>query len=277
MTTQHGLPINEVNSIVGDGLGYFWIGHDHGIYRVLRAELLAVVEGRGTQVHCISYDDGDGLLSVENNDQISQPPSARDLHDGLGANLTELTLLSNVGETQAFPQEEMARRLGRLSESTHQALHSLRDLIWTTNPKADSLEALVSRLCNHAESRLRAAGLRCRVEVPDVLPAIQVPPEVRRELVMAGNEVVHNVIRHAGATMVWLRMPLQTDTLVVEIEDDGRGYDPSVAGQRASDGSRGLGLESVAGRMSSLGGVCQIQSTPGEGTCVVLRLPLPRG
>ncbi|HOY57916.1 MAG TPA: two-component regulator propeller domain-containing protein [Verrucomicrobiota bacterium] len=201
---------------------------------------------------------------------------AKDLHDGLGASLTEITLLSGVGEAKPLSPEAIADRFDRLSRRTHDALHSLRDLIWTTNPKADSLELLMSRICASAESALGAAGLRVRLDFPADLPQVILGPEARKALLLATNEAVNNAIRHAQATQVRLRLRIEGARLVIEIEDDGRGFDAAEAARRGDSADYGLGLSSMRERITSLRGQFDLQSQPGRGTKVIFRVPLPR-
>lgn len=200
---------------------------------------------------------------------------AKDLHDGLGANLTEITLLSGVDDPQALPAEALAERFRRLTHSTHDALHSLRNVIWLTNPQADSLEMLVSRLCESAERTLRATNVRCRLDLPPALPALTVGPELRRDALFAVNEVINNIVRHARATEVRLTVAISGGALVLVIRDDGCGFDLNAVRARAKDADRGLGLRSLHERLSAHGGICEIRSQVGQGTEVILRVPLP--
>jgi signal transduction histidine kinase len=200
---------------------------------------------------------------------------AKDLHDGLGASLTEITLLSGVGDAQTLPPAVMAQRFNRLARTTHEALHSLRDIIWSTTPKADSLEALVSRICEFTERATEAAGLRCRFDFPPELPAVAVGPELRKDLLFAIHEVVHNAVRHARAAEIQVRLRIEGRRCVIEIEDDGQGFDPGEVERRRPEPDRGLGLASVRERLAAQGGVCEIRSQPGCGTKVTLRAPLP--
>jgi signal transduction histidine kinase len=200
---------------------------------------------------------------------------AKDLHDGLGGSLTELSLLSGVGESQALPPEVMARRLQHLARTTHDALHSLRDIIWSTTPKADSLEALVSRILQVAERTTEAAGLRCRFDFPPELPAVALDPELRKDLLFAVSEAVHNAVRHAHASSVHLRIRIEDRWLEIEIEDDGQGFDVAEVERRSAAPDRGLGLASVRERVTAHGGLCNLWSRPGRGTRITLRVPLP--
>ncbi len=199
---------------------------------------------------------------------------AKDLHDTLGSDLTELTLLSNLGERVPSSPDQMAHRFKQLSRRTHEALHSLRDLIWTTHPRADSLEELAARLCEHSERLLQSAGINCRLDLPVNLPEVMLDPDVRRNLLLATHEAVHNAVRHARPTKVWLRLRAEGDRVEVTVEDNGCGFDPAgVAQQKATD--HGIGLASMRERVAVLGGRCLLTSRPGQGTRVTFRVPLP--
>lgn len=199
---------------------------------------------------------------------------ARDLHDSLGSDLTELTLLSNVGESEPPPPDEIARRFNQLSRRTHEALHSLRDLIWMTHPRADTVEELASRLCEHAGRMTRTAGIKLRLEVPPSLPQAVIGPEVRRNLLLATNEAVHNAVWHGRPACLRLRVRVAGKNIFeVVVEDDGCGFDPATVPQ---DGraDRGLGLASMRDRLAAARGACLISSRVGSGTCITLRIPL---
>jgi len=201
---------------------------------------------------------------------------AKDLHDGLGANLTEITLLSGLGDTAQLPAEALAARFDRLTRSTYDALHSLRNVIWVTNPKADSLGMLASRLCESAERTLNAAKVRCRLNFPAELPAKAVRPELRRDVLFAVNEVINNIVRHARATEVRLTLAITEAGLELAIRDDGCGFDQDAVRARVEAADHGLGLRSLHERLSAHGGRCEIRSQVGQGTEVTFRVPLPK-
>ncbi|MCB9913182.1 MAG: ATP-binding protein [Planctomycetes bacterium] len=198
---------------------------------------------------------------------------ARDLHDSLGSDLTALTMLSNVGEQEVPTAEELAGRFNQLSRRTHEALHSLRDLIWMTHPRADSLEEVASRLCEHAGRMTRAAGVKLRLEVATEMPVVVVGPEVRRNLLLATSEAVHNAVRHGRPGCLRLRVGVEGRVFEVEVEDDGCGFDPGGVGLSGRV-DRGMELEGMRERMTAARGECRISSRPGEGTTVRLRIPL---
>ena len=190
---------------------------------------------------------------------------SKDLHDGLGASLTRINFLAErVLETAAGEPGENARQL---SNSTHEMAGSLRDLIWASNPADAGAEGLITRICQQAEGLLGAAGVRCRFDLPDELPSERLTDGQRHHLLLAAKEALNNATRHAHASEVRLHVRSEASFLELIIEDNGDAFDSSLA-------HSGNGLGNMKSRLASIGGECRIDSTPGTGTRVSLRLPL---
>jgi signal transduction histidine kinase len=202
---------------------------------------------------------------------------ARDLHDGLGANLTRLSLLVDQAEQQAAEPQALSERLAKLGASARETLRSLRDAIWTAQPDQDTLDSLVTRICQHAEDLFAPAGVACRFD-RDNLPRDRVlPATVRHHVFYAAREAMNNVARHAGATAVWIRAEVGNRQFTLRIEDNGcglgTGTDPMPEARLQTAGS-GRGLPNLRTRIEALGGRFAIESPEGGGTCVVFEIPL---
>ena len=114
------------------------------------------------------------------------------------------------------------------------------------------------------------AGLRYRLDIPEQLPGIVVPPDFRHNVFLAFKEAVTNIVRHAAASAVWVRLRLESATFVLEIEDNGKGLanlDEKAA--RARNGLRGMRK-----RMETLGGSFDVLPAPNGGTIVRFTAPL---
>lgn len=139
------------------------------------------------------------------------------------------------------------------------------------NPANDSLSSTVNYLCSRAQESLSSANLRCRLEVAEDLPTTVLDSELRHHLLMAVNEAVNNVMKHASATEVRLSIRQEQGSLLVTITDNGCGFDPNAT----TVGRNGLG--NMRKRMEGHGGSCVINSLLGQTTRVILTLPLPSG
>jgi signal transduction histidine kinase len=110
----------------------------------------------------------------------------------------------------------------------------------------------------------------CGLDIAHDLPEHPLDPKFRQELFFAFKEALTNVVRHAGATQVWLRISVRDDSLIVEVSDNGHGFDPN--NHQAGDD----GIANMKDRLKTLGGQCEITSSAKEGTTVCFRAPLPK-
>ena len=191
---------------------------------------------------------------------------AKDIHDDLGANLTQIALLGELAQRDEGRQDKVAQRLGTISTTARQAIKALDEIVWAVNPRNDTLSQLVEYTGQFALDYLRLAEIRCRLDFPDILPARELSTEVRHNLFLAVKEALTNVVRHAAATEVWFRVRVTDAALELAVEDNGRGFSP-VPGRRT-----GNGVPNLCQRLSDIGGEARIESRPGTGTQVVLRL-----
>jgi signal transduction histidine kinase len=195
---------------------------------------------------------------------------ARDLHDQLGANLTQVSLLGEMAETDKNAPAEVESHARQISQTARETTRSLDEIVWAVNPSNDTLEGLVNYACKYAQEYLALAGLRYRAEVPAQLPAIAIPPEVRHNVFLAFKEAVNNVVKHAQASEVWIRLRWEPDRFTLSIEDDGRG----MGGLDAKAARARNGLGNMRKRMEDLHGEFSIGPGAGNGTQVRLTAPI---
>jgi ligand-binding sensor domain-containing protein/signal transduction histidine kinase len=182
---------------------------------------------------------------------------ARDLHDQLGANLTQVALLGELAEADRHSPAQVVSHAQQISQTARDTTHSLDEIVWAVNPSNDTLDGLITYACKYAQEYLTLAGLRYRAEVPPQLPAAVIPPEVRHNVFLAFKEAVNNVVKHAQATEARIRLHWRTDHFILEIEDDGRGLtSPDTSAARTRNGLRNMRkrMEDVHGEFSISGG-----------------------
>jgi len=193
---------------------------------------------------------------------------ARDLHDQLGANLTQVALLGEMAETDKDSPQEVETHARQISQTARETTHALDEIVWTVNPSNDTLDGLINYICKYAQEFLAMADLRYRLEVPSQLPTTPISPELHHNVFLAAKESVNNVVKHARATSAWLRLHLEPHQFTLEIEDNGRGVAPA-------DEKKGRsGLRNMRKRMEDIGG--KFEMVPGSegGTKVRLTAPL---
>jgi ligand-binding sensor domain-containing protein/signal transduction histidine kinase len=195
---------------------------------------------------------------------------ARDLHDQLGANLTQVALLSEMAEADKHSPAEIESHAQQISQAARETTRSLDEIVWAVNPSNDTLEGLVNYVCKYAQEYLALAGLRYRADVPAQLPAITIPPEVRHNVFLAFKEAVNNVVKHAQASEVRVRLQLQPGNFALSIEDNGRG----MGGRDANATQARNGLRNMRKRMEDIGGQFEVGAASERGTIVRLTVPI---
>jgi ligand-binding sensor domain-containing protein/signal transduction histidine kinase len=190
---------------------------------------------------------------------------AKDLHDGLGADLTQLSLLADLAEQGAAAGADAHTR--KLSRSAREMAHVVKDTIWVANPADTTLRGLIGHIADRAEQLLGAAGIRCRFDVPAEFPSRPLDAEVRRNLFLAAKEALNNIARHAGASEAHVRAALADSTLTLAIEDNGRGFNPQQP-------PAGHGLTNMRRRVQEGGGEFRLESEPGRGTRIRIQVKL---
>jgi signal transduction histidine kinase len=187
----------------------------------------------------------------------------RDLHDGLGPQLASLTLtLAAAHELLRHDVDAADRLLQELAIHSQAAIADIRRLVYDLRPPALDDLGLVLAVREQA-AHYSQAGLQITIDAPDHLPPLPAAVEVAAYRIV--QEALTNVVRHAQARTCAVRLTLG-DALELEIRDDGVGLPP--------DRRAGVGLTSMRERTAELGGTYQIESLPGEGTCIHARLPL---
>ena len=194
---------------------------------------------------------------------------AHDLHDDLGSRLTEVNMLATLAKSKTTSPDEKERYLTELTATAGQMVTSLDEIVWAVNPRNDTIASLASYFGAYAERLLDMAAITCGLDIAEELPDHPLNPKFRQELFFAFKEALNNVLRHAAATQVWLRISVHANSLIVEVADNGHGFDPQI--RQAGDD----GIANMYERMRGLGGLCAVASDPKLGTTVRFQAPLP--
>jgi signal transduction histidine kinase len=209
------------------------------------------------------YDRAQQMAAMEERNRLAQ-----ELHDSVTQSLYSLTLYAEAAARmlEAGQSEEAARHLRELGDTAREALQEMRLLIFELKPlaleKAELAEAIRARL-DAVESRV---GLKVNLRVTG--DAVIDNP-LKLELYHLACEALNNVLKHAGARSVSVLLTLSPDNVVLEVNDDGKGFD-----LQAGRASGGLGLAGMEQRAHRVGGELCLQSAPGRGTKVSFRASL---
>jgi signal transduction histidine kinase/ligand-binding sensor domain-containing protein len=197
---------------------------------------------------------------------------ARDMHDEVGAKLSRLSLLSALASQQPDMPPSARGEVAEISETARETIRSFEEIVWAVNPKNDSLPNLIHYLCRFAEDFFEGSTVQCAFELPGHIPDVELPTELRHHVFLAAKEALNNVLKHAHARQVRLRLNLAGAGFEIEIADDGRGF---ASGQSVGRAGTGNGLGNMRERMENVGGRCELHSPPGQGVRVTLQVPGP--
>ncbi|HYV27652.1 MAG TPA: ATP-binding protein, partial [Candidatus Eisenbacteria bacterium] len=193
---------------------------------------------------------------------------ATDLHDDIGSSLSQIAILSevvrqNVGQDSTQVNEP----LSRITTSSSELMGTMSDIVWAIDPHKDRLADLTQRMRRFASDVLTARSIDFEFQAPDITRKLNLGADVRRQVFLVFKESINNIVRHAACSHVDIDLRVKRDLLILSIKDDGRGFDPA----QESDGH---GLVSMQTRAKEMGGTLKISSRTGEGTSVILEMPI---
>lgn len=200
---------------------------------------------------------------------------ATDLHDDIGASLTQIAILSQVAQTKNEGNGS-AVPLNKITEVSNELVGTMSDIVWSINPAKDHLSDLVQRMRRFASDVLAPNGIRTRFDLPDDSSAIIVDSNIRREVFLVFKEAINNIAKHSGAASVSVRLSIDDRTIELDVQDDGAGFEnvaPSFEDTFTAEGYSGNGIPSMRRRAMEMGGFLDINSAKLTGTIVKLRMP----
>ncbi len=194
---------------------------------------------------------------------------ARELHDETSQVISTLALSLDTA-IATLPEEASRERLLEARALALRTLDGIHRLSFDLRPSVLDDLGLFRAIEWYAERDLKRRGIavRCESDEQDE----RLAPEIETALFRAVQEAITNIVKHSRAETVLIQCTITPKAVTIEIEDDGRGYDPAGISQTAADG-RGLGLAGIQERMEILGGTALIDSAPGQGTRLVLNVP----
>jgi signal transduction histidine kinase len=194
---------------------------------------------------------------------------AKDLHDDLGASMTQMTLLLELALQQKSTPAAVLDHVEDGLRAGREAIKSLDAAVWAVNPANNTLPELVAYIGQFGMEFLQQAGIRCVLELPDQPPERPVSAELRHNLFLIVKEALNNIVRHARASTVRLQMTITPATLEMLIEDDGCGI------EREPQDGLADGLRNMRQRAEELKAEFRIESRPGGGTRLTFLYPWP--
>jgi signal transduction histidine kinase len=196
---------------------------------------------------------------------------ARDLHDDMGSTLSTINILSNIALKQKSLDEVKSKQyLNTISESTHQMMEAMDDIVWSINPVNDSIAKIVARMKETAGAVLEPQQIDYRFETDPLVLELHLSMESRREIFLIFKEALNNIVKYAGCSRVIIKLSKKGNELMLTIQDDGVGF----AMPQPGSAVRGNGLKNMHIRAGNVNGRLSVVSEQGKGTTINLLLPI---
>jgi signal transduction histidine kinase len=192
---------------------------------------------------------------------------ATDLHDDVGSTVAQISILSAMAGRSA--SQGQAESLSEIASLSRELAGSMRDIVWAIDPEQDRLGDLVYRMRRFSSDLLKENGIRFDFQAPEAGDDLRMGTETRRQVFLLFKEGLHNMVRHSSCTEARIDLRLEAGWLVMSLHDDGKGFD-------ASQYHEGHGLRSMRERARRLAGELVVDSSPGRGTTILVRVPLSR-
>jgi two-component sensor histidine kinase len=191
---------------------------------------------------------------------------AADLHDDVGARLTKVAMVTEFMDHETAPTDKSKPHVQNIAKTTREVIQAMDEIVWTINPKNDTLDNLANYIFQYAQEYFQNTGVRCRMDLPAQLPHCPLSTEERHNIFMAVKEALNNVLKHAQATQVRISLAVEDSALKIVVTDNGCGF--------VLNGSHngGDGLNNMRERLTRIGGRLDLQSKQNSGTRVELHV-----
>ncbi len=183
---------------------------------------------------------------------------ARDLHDDMGSTLSSISILSEAALRNL--QADIDRsRFSVIGDRSRQVMDAMSDIVWSVNPRNDKMENVLQRMKEFAVEILESKGIALHFNTDESANVLNFPMELRKDFYLLFKEAVNNAAKYSGATDVWVNIRVQNKNILLDISDNGIGFDTALV-------KRGNGLWNMERRAERLGGTFSLISAVGQGT-----------
>jgi two-component system sensor histidine kinase UhpB len=188
---------------------------------------------------------------------------ARDLHDDIGSTLSSINIMSQVALVE---KGNPATYLQRIGNQSARIMDDLGDMVWSINPRNDSIQHVINRMREFAAEIFEFKGIDYEFKV-DIKESLVLTPEQRKNLFLIFKESVNNAAKYSQATFVGISLEQHRNMLGMRVKDNGLGFDEQLV-------QEGNGFRNLRERTKELQGSLQLKSSLSEGTMVEVQLPI---
>lgn len=212
-------------------------------------------------------------LEAEENKLNDRLRISQDLHDSLGSTLSSISVYSQVAKIHGEKNEakDLNELLEKISGTSNQMVAEMNDIVWAINPLNDDMEKIIQRMESFAKPLSAARNIHFDLQYDKSIILLQLDMEKRKNFYLIFKEAVNNAIKYSGASELSAKINLAEQKLLLQVKDNGVGFNPENEMTGYSKSLSGNGLSNMHARAAELNAELKIFSHPGKGTAVTLQ------
>ena len=202
---------------------------------------------------------------------------AQDLHDNMGSTLSSISVYSQVAKIykQKDRQEELQNTLEKISNISGEMISEMNDIVWAINPRNDDMGKILQRMDSFAKPLLASQGIQFHFKYDPEVQHLHLEMTKRKNFYLIFKEAINNALKYSGAQQIWAEVSYSNQHVILNIKDQGKGFDMNAQKKEGSASLSGNGLQNMQMRAREMNGQLDLKSQPGTGTRIVLRFPIP--
>lgn len=211
------------------------------------------------------------------NRQAIRNKIAQDLHDNMGSTLSSISVYSQVARIYKDKNrpEELQHTLEKISTISGEMISEMNDIVWAINPRNDNMETILHRMESFAKPLLASQNIQFHFQYDPEIRHLFLDMTKRKNFYLIFKETINNALKYSEASNIWVTINHKQHQLELTIRDDGKGFETTAVMANASTSMSGNGLQNMRMRAEEIGGDFELVSSPGNGTSLTLRFPIP--
>lgn len=189
---------------------------------------------------------------------------ARDLHDDIGSTLSSINIMSQLALRE---NGHAGNHLNKIASHSASMMEKMSDIVWSINPKNDSLEQVVTKMKEFSAEILEPKNIDYAFHIEETIYSMKLNAEKRKNIFLIFKEAVNNAAKYSEGTKVTISLSVKNQQLYLMVRDNGKGFNPGL-------GTTGNGLKNMEDRAVAMQGKLIRTSEPATGTNIQLEIPI---
>ena len=189
---------------------------------------------------------------------------SKDLHDDIGATVSSINILANMAKSDLVSDTRRNQFLETIQEESKHVSESLNDIVWSVNPKNDSLDIIIARMQRYASEMFEAKNITYHFVLPESsVDELHMDMSRRQHVYLIFKEAINNLVKYSTATTADVTLAVNNDVFTMIVADNGVGFDPNTVHE-------GNGILNMKKRAEDIRAQLAINSAPGKGVTIQL-------